>query len=520
MSLLKPPAFGLDISDSFVKAVYFKKRDGGSPKLVAAGIRALPAGAVDSGQIVNPEAVVKEIGKLLKETKPNPIEANHVVCAVSESQIFLKTIELPVLPEEQLAEAVTWESRSAAPIPPEKAYYDWKILRRREEKIEVLVVAAKREVVDALDQTVRLAGLIPIAYDLVSAATIRALPASLTGKRAFLLADIGGKKTTLTVVSEGIPWFTNVAAIGGERFTKLIADQEKIAFEEAEKKKSTKGLEKPKIAASLLDDLAKKINSVIEFHNSRVESEEKVTAVVLTGGGAALAGLQEQLNKRIKAIIEEAQFGLGSEPPLASMVRGKPFPYLTAIGLALRGAEVEVPVSQFDLLPQEGKKALADEELARVVELGINGLILLLAAVLSSLLSLYIIFRFDLKGVNEQVRAAEFNLQGHPAREHISWARQMNKTLKKASVLAKSKSRLGDNLAELARETPEAIRFTSLKIGGSVAGWELAGIGGRNQIVQFYQRLVDSDRFVQVDMPFASLSGEGADFTVTFSVRR
>jgi cell division protein FtsA len=118
-----------------------------------------------------------------------------------------------------------------------------------------------------------------------------------------ILADVGGGTTDIAVVDDGGVEGTKMFGIGGRAFTKTIASEMDISYENAEKLKVN--IESEKIKSSVANDVNKAIDKTLDVWIAGVElalsefdaTDHLPTRILLCGGGASLNKLVETLQK-------------------------------------------------------------------------------------------------------------------------------------------------------------------------------------------------------------------------------
>jgi type IV pilus assembly protein PilM len=259
----------------------------------------------------------------------------------------------------EIADALPWELEQDIPVPIDQVYMDWQMIRENEDKLDVLVTATPRDYADMLIESLEIAGLIPVALELESQATARALIKPQASGGAVLLADISAGMTSFVIVSNGnILEYTSSIPIGGTAFTESIARDLGVSQNEAEKMKREKGLlsetKKGNIRQALLpllDNIVDEIKSVVRFYEEHAAPGQGIDCVLLCGGGSKLSGMGDYISARLN---------LGADKPIGRVLLGDPglnlfgdaaakqttkedlLSYTTAIGLALRGLNYEI----------------------------------------------------------------------------------------------------------------------------------------------------------------------------------
>lgn len=346
-----PSAFGLDLSDLSMKAVWLD-RTGRHDSVASFGTVPLAAGSVIDGEIMNSDAVESAIATLLEISGPKKIKTRQVVCSLPETKAFLRIISLPTMEKEEVREAIKWEIEANIPLTLDQVYYDWQILdlnlTQEKGKISVLVVAVARSVVDQFQTVLSAAGLEVVGLETESIAQARSLLAEKNESRTMLIIDIGDRRTSFLIAIGSTPCFTSSVPLSSQMVTDAISKSLHLSFEEAEEIKIKQGLGSLALASPVLkavlpvlENIAVEIEKSIDFYLNNLRYSENIDAIVLCGGGSNMQGLLPYLSRRLGRQIE---FGnpwvnvrLGKQLPLID--RNHSVQYSTAIGLALRGLD-------------------------------------------------------------------------------------------------------------------------------------------------------------------------------------
>lgn len=348
---LFPSAFGLDLSDLSIKAVWLDRTSNHDSVASFASVP-LPVGSVVDGEIMNSETVRGAIMTLLKKSGPKKLKTRRVVCSLPETKAFLRIISLPTMEEDEVREAIKWEIEANIPLTLDQVYYDWQILdlnlTQEKGKISVLVVAVARSVVDQFQAVLSAAGLEVVGLETESIAQARSLLAEKNEKRTMLIIDLGDRRTSFLIAIGSTPCFTSSVPLSSQMMTDAISKSLHLSFEEAEDLKVNRGLgslalKNPVLQAVLpvLENIAIEIEKSIDFYLSNLHYSENIDSIVLCGGGSNMQGFLPYLSRRLGRPIE---FGnpwvnvrLGEQLPLID--RKRSVQYSTAIGLALRGLD-------------------------------------------------------------------------------------------------------------------------------------------------------------------------------------
>jgi type IV pilus assembly protein PilM len=196
---------GLDIDGRYLAAA---QTEGG--RLVRAASLELPDGLVRDGEVIDPAG----LAQALKQFANEHALPKSVRLGVSNQQIVVRVIELPVIEDDKQRDAaIRFQAAETIAMPLDQAVLDHQIAGRVQApdgtaRMQIVVVAARRAMVDALVEAVRGAGLKPTGIDLDAFALVRALvPAGADESGARVFCHLGGI-TNLAVAVGSSCFFT------------------------------------------------------------------------------------------------------------------------------------------------------------------------------------------------------------------------------------------------------------------------------------------------------------------------
>lgn len=335
---------GLDIGSHSIKLIEI----GGSstdPHLLAAGSIPTPSKALQSTIEADHQAIAMAIKQLIKETGA---KSSSVALALPESQVFTRVIEVPALSQRELSSAISWEAEQYVPLPLDQVNIDYSILRTAKEtgtnKMDVLLVAAPKSLLDKYLSIIELAELIPVAAETEIIATSRALVRSVTVvKNAVLLVSLGAQTTDLAILRNGVLAFTRSISAGGEALSRALIAGLDFNLNQAEEFKRTYGLEQDKLQGKIvtavkpiMDTIIGEMKRALSFYTEK-HKEEHIETILLSGGTAKLPGMVVYIAQNMGL---EAQLGnpwIGIKRDARFTILDKEGPTFTvAVGLALR----------------------------------------------------------------------------------------------------------------------------------------------------------------------------------------
>lgn len=302
----QPTLLGLDIGSSSIKAVQLKKTKE-EFQLQHFGFAPLPPESIVNGGIFNSGNVINAIRGLCGLAK---IQTKNVVLAINGHSLIIKKISVAEMTERELEEQLPWEAAHYIPDVSD-VNMDYRILGHRPEtnQMEILLVAAKMDMVNDYVAMVTEAGLDPVIVDVDALALENAFAMNYEVQEGnVVLINIGASTTNINILSGGKTAFVRVLSIGGNQFTEEIQKQFNISLDEAEALKL--GGEMPenehailpqevdKILCSVAGSLAAEIQKSIDFY-SATTIDANIAKIYLSGGTSKIAQVKDVLENRL-----------------------------------------------------------------------------------------------------------------------------------------------------------------------------------------------------------------------------
>ncbi len=334
---------GLDLGSHAIKLIELG-RAGNQITLLAAGSTPAPPKAIGSTIPADQEAVAVTIKQLIKDTGT---KSKNVNIALPESKVFTRVIEVPQLSSRELASAIKWEAEQYIPLPLEEVNVDFTVLRESNEtgtnKMEVLLVAAPKTLLDTYLHIMELAQLSPLGAETEIIATSRALVRSVPTVRTVMVVAMGAQTTDIAIIRAGTLVFTRSISAGGEALTRAVAQSLDFNLTQGEEYKKIYGLQKDKLEGKLvvackpiMDSITGEIKRAIAFYEEKYK-EEHIEAVLLSGGTSRLPGMVIYMAETLNIEVQLANpwVGIAKEPRFNILNTEGPN-FSVAVGLALR----------------------------------------------------------------------------------------------------------------------------------------------------------------------------------------
>ena len=353
---------GLDIETGTIAAT--EVRASGSREVARTAIVPLEDGIVNEGEIRNPDALSDALRSAFSKNKLG----KTVRLGIANQMVVVRTLRLPLIEDDEEREtAVRFQAQDQIPMPLDQAVLDHHVISRDDgpegqRQMDVVAVAARRDMVSSLLAALRKAGLRPVGIDLSAFGMLRALgtdqvlgsnggPSEASGdpgseqlpQPTTLYAHLGDI-TNLAVARGAQCLFTRIAPFGLENIAARLAEGESMPLEDAREWIVDVGLddsldefvsnrETAAAAQEALSEGAKKLVDELrvsmEFYSAQ-EGAPPIERVVLCGPGSTIPGLPEHV---------QAGLGLGLEsmtpPALAHLDEEDAARLTVSYGLAL-----------------------------------------------------------------------------------------------------------------------------------------------------------------------------------------
>jgi type IV pilus assembly protein PilM len=214
-------------------------------------------------------------------------------------------MKLPVMPEEELNEAVRLEVERYVPMPLDSLYLDYNVAASTDKEIELATVAIPKKIVDSYMSFLEALGLEPVVLEPTMYALSRLFSTSDAASSVpSILVDFGSVATDLAVIDKTMLVNSNVPT-GIDQLVNAIAGRLNLSPEEARAIKNDKGIASPDseifdIVKPTLDNLVKEIEKIIRYHNERNAPDHRaISQVLLAGGGSTMPGIAQYLSKAL-----------------------------------------------------------------------------------------------------------------------------------------------------------------------------------------------------------------------------
>ncbi|CAM3096813.1 type IV pilus assembly protein PilM [Corallococcus praedator] len=311
-------ALGLDIGSTSIKMIMLKeqrKRGEVGYALQSFGMKPLPPEAIVDGALMNSTAIVQAVQELMAELK---VKGKDVAIGVSGHSVIIKKIQMPRMSQEELEESIQWEAEQYIPFDVKDVNIDTQILdgggNDATGQMDVLLVAAKKDMINDYTTVVSEAGLAPVVVDVDAFAVQNMFSTNyeLPEKETVVLINAGASVVNINIIANGVTVFTRDVTIGGNQFTEEIQKQLNVSYEEAEALKiggnradadAVVPQDVERVLSSVAEQVAGEIQRSLDFY-AGTAADSNFTKVYLSGGTAKIPALFKTIEARTGVPVE------------------------------------------------------------------------------------------------------------------------------------------------------------------------------------------------------------------------
>ena len=350
---------GLDVEAGSVAAMEVSTN--GKTEVGKFGVVPLPPGVFREGEVSDPDT----LGEAFKELFSKNKLSKNVRVGIASQRVAVRTLRLPLIEDrDELETAVRFQAQDQIPMPLDQAVLDWQVVghatgESNERQVDVVAVAARRDMLGGMMRALSKAGLRPVGVDLSAFGMIRALaqdtyppvgpsdyvdapgygPPSYEeriaahpqgegsagagtqqGTPARLYCNLGDV-TNLAVARGSTCLFTRVSPFGVEGIAQKLAERRQLTLDHARQWLLHVGLEKPTdeidgdeaIVSAARDSLAEgaarlvdELRLSLEYY-AATDGAVAIDGVVACGPGSTIPGLTERLQRDLGQRFEAAR---------------------------------------------------------------------------------------------------------------------------------------------------------------------------------------------------------------------
>ena len=304
--------WAVDLGNSCLKVLRLSRTTDGVEVI---GFDNIQHGKILTGGDVKPDERDELIALSLRQfVRQNNLGRDAVVVSVPSQNGFARFVNLPPVAPKRIPEIVRFEAAQQIPFDINDVQWDWQILEKgKNTESKVGIFAIKNEIVGAvLDHFsseninvshVQMASMALYNYALYDRGDLLS-----SDSQGVIMLDIGAENSDLVVCTKSTVWQRSIP-MGGNAFTKAIAEAFKLNFEKAEKLKRTAAMSKYarqifQAMRPVFTELVGEIQRSLGFYGNS-NPNVKLSRIIAVGGGTKMRGLLKYLQQSLQMPVEK-----------------------------------------------------------------------------------------------------------------------------------------------------------------------------------------------------------------------
>jgi type IV pilus assembly protein PilM len=273
----------------------------------------LPKGIIIEGVLADAKALSLKIKELFWNSG---CRGKGIAISLSGNSVIVKKVTFAQMDETELRDLIRDEAGKYLPFDNmDDVNYDFQILGDNDynpNQMDVIIVAAKKDIVNSYLDAVTTAGLNVTIMDVDSFAleTMYEANYEFDNNEIVVIISIGASITNINVIKGGMSIFTRDFTLGGNSITEGLQEKYRLTFEEAEKIKiegiPNNDQDNLDLRNSILDfaePICSEIERSIDYFRSTFGGEY-IKHVLLSGGSAKIHGLAANLSQKLNVETE------------------------------------------------------------------------------------------------------------------------------------------------------------------------------------------------------------------------
>jgi len=242
------------------------------------------------------------------------IKPKQVVAGLPENEVISRLVRLPPLKESEIMDALKFEAETFVPYPLDEVSIDYEIIEKDDAgRLTIFVVAARNKLIQVYVKLFKSLGLELLALESSSIALRRLVKLNITTVERVMVIDLGEKSSSIFNINKGNVYFSRSIMVGGESITRSISLGLNLDMASADEYKKAYGMRESELEGKIRTTVMPVFNNITEEIRKAMalfmedSGGKKVELMILTGGGANLPGLAEELTKIFGVEVQVAQ---------------------------------------------------------------------------------------------------------------------------------------------------------------------------------------------------------------------
>jgi type IV pilus assembly protein PilM len=315
----------IDIGSHNITVADIKQEGNKQLRVLSVAQKSVPYDTLQNGIIKDTSVIANRLQEIFAETGIKP---GTILTTVSNDSLVVRNVTLPRMNEKELSNVIRWEIEDYIPFSAEYARLDYKILSKEEDKMEILLIAVKEDVIRSFEEPFNILNLRPNVINIQPMALLSIVEYQGELEAPAAVLEIGAAGSRIVIGDKENVYLSRSFSTGGYEFTESIIETMGFNYENAEERKKDVGLQNEASNEGKEDDMepidiedlgsstgssgtmlpmayniADELNRSLDFF-ARKKVEHGVNKIYITGGSSKLKGLKALLESEINQKIE------------------------------------------------------------------------------------------------------------------------------------------------------------------------------------------------------------------------
>lgn len=285
---------GLEIDTGTARAVEATGTTA-KPKMANLAAREIPQGAFEEGMINDPREVGVALSNLWRSGR---LKSRKVLLGISNQGVLVRYAAIPKVPADKLDNVIKFHAQEQLPIPLDSVVLDYQVIGERvneEEKteLEVLLVAARRDMLKGFLEALDLARLEVVDIDVSTLSLISVLPAAALA-RTVAVVNVSNGLGNILVSDQGRPRLARLVAVN----LNDLAEKSSYSLENVINIDSRRSGKLEQALTSWSNNLIAETRSSLNYYQNQAGASD-LEAIILNGRGGCLKGLDRTMENAL-----------------------------------------------------------------------------------------------------------------------------------------------------------------------------------------------------------------------------
>ncbi len=329
---------GIDIGSYAIKFVLFSKEKN---KIFLKNWGYIPLNLKDLEGEAKKSVISNEIENYIKK---HGIKTKYAATSISGNSVIVRYVKFPKMDKKEIEQKINAEAETYIPFDINDVYLSYYVLNdnlyeEAQNKMEVVLVAAKKEVVNERLEILEQAGVLPVCIDVDSFAlenVINLIEVPNEEFKSLMIVNMGNKVTNLSILQNNLTMLKENPHRKAQYYSKLVRDifvagtnvdrvlskKLNIEFEKVDEFKKVSKLlvtdedkleaisnydkltiSSSKVLCGVLKELVNEITRSIDFYTSS-GGEGNISKIYICGGLSSLNNISLYLSDELKVSVE------------------------------------------------------------------------------------------------------------------------------------------------------------------------------------------------------------------------